>query len=243
MGPIPARTGQPTRGPILRPRRGAYPRSHGATKPKSIWLGGYLGLSPLARGNRTQEAWANAWGGPIPARTGQPDYEPLQQERIGAYPRSHGATQVAADLGLTLEGLSPLARGNLPASEMHLCPCGPIPARTGQPKAGAEQGAPWGAYPRSHGATPLKVDAAGLEQGLSPLARGNPKTKARRWCTAGPIPARTGQPAWPGGAAHSWRAYPRSHGATVSSLWGCKPPWGLSPLARGNLCATGLGLA
>ena len=32
-----------------------------------------------------------------------------------------------------------------------------------------------------------------------------------------------------------WRAYPRSHGATMSEVVKAMPPQGLSPLARGNL--------
>ena len=71
--------------------------------------------------------------------------------------------------------------------------------------------------------------------GLSPLARGNPKAPKSYPIAAGPIPARTGQPACFANSHCGQWAYPRSHGATLAiaaHLHFCK---GLSPLARGNL--------
>ena len=78
------------------------------------------GLSPLARGNRmgahrTRKDW-----GPIPARTGQPQIGAIAIGLRKAYPRSHGATYLVSLQGLWLQGLSPLARGNLeqPSTEL-----------------------------------------------------------------------------------------------------------------------------
>ncbi len=50
-GPIPARTGQPHISGRAASASGAYPRSHGATKPQGIRKKLQAGLSPLARGN------------------------------------------------------------------------------------------------------------------------------------------------------------------------------------------------
>ena len=53
-GPIPARTGQPPSRCRAESRKGAYPRSHGATGAHWHGGGGAGGLSPLARGNLLQ---------------------------------------------------------------------------------------------------------------------------------------------------------------------------------------------
>ncbi len=50
-GPIPARAGQPYTNLPEQLRERAYPRSRGATYVAELRKLGYLGLSPLARGN------------------------------------------------------------------------------------------------------------------------------------------------------------------------------------------------
>ena len=72
---------------------------------------------------------------------------------LKAYPRSHGATDMAPTVLMRKMGLSPLARGNRagPGSGVQLL--GPIPARTGQPGIWWPTAARSWAYPRSHGAT------------------------------------------------------------------------------------------
>ncbi len=50
-----------------------------------------------------------------------------------AYPRSHGATTIQVNGGGGMQGLSPLARGNLAPMQSEGVGSGPIPARTGQP--------------------------------------------------------------------------------------------------------------
>ena len=172
-GPIPARTGQPAKPPRPSGHRGAYPRSHGATVRPHHHRGCEQGLSPLARGNPAQTPRLFAPAGPIPARTGQPI--PNSPVGVGqrAYPRSHGATRIGALLHLAVEGLSPLARGNLNFKPVPDDAYGPIPARTGQPGVARYGAARYGAYPRSHGATGLGDVLGSGGQGLSPLARGN----------------------------------------------------------------------
>ena len=117
-------------------------------------------------------------------------------------------------------------------------PQGPIPARAGQPRGEAMDGAPCGAYPRSRGATRKNRLGARIGWGLSPLARGNRTGCAARVYRWGPIPARAGQPlaldffdGVPG-------AYPRSRGATPTMVTPITLSLGLSPLARGNRLAS-----
>ena len=54
------------------------------------------------------------------------------------------------------QGLSPLARGNLPLVANILFPIGPIPARAGEPFRLIEANGILGAYPRSRGGTSLR---------------------------------------------------------------------------------------
>jgi len=92
VGPIPARAGQPAAPSIMLTSGRAYPRSRGATILGFGTVVSFLGLSPLARGNRIGGAEEPDPVGPIPARAGQP----VGQVRAGAdgraYPRSRGAT-------------------------------------------------------------------------------------------------------------------------------------------------------
>ena len=171
--PIPARTGQPQQFCTQGSRTWAYPRSHGATwKCAACWRRA-RGLSPLARGNRGHRLGPPAWRGPIPARTGQPNLQSISASSNTAYPRSHGATAPLLPLSFPSPGLSPLARGNRALLFAWGSLPGPIPARTGQPRADRGMARPSKAYPRSHGATDAqRVDLSVLE-GLSPLARGN----------------------------------------------------------------------
>ena len=193
------------------------------------------GLSPLARGNRTDARWGFASRGPIPARAGQPVLQAGVGLKSGAYPRSRGATGHGAQELRPDLGLSPLARGNRKHKSDSAKRGGPIPARAGQPKATQTRRCAGGAYPRSRGATCLWPWGCPCCRGLSPLARGNPRERQQACSGSGPIPARTGQPTgWPIQSKVTG-AYPRSHGATKETA---HPRWmamGLSPLARGNL--------
>ena len=90
------------------------------------------------------------------------------------------------------------------------------------------------AYPRSRGATVEGEDTPRQMKGLSPLARGNHLGDHFFGLPQGPIPARAGQPWWPGRCSDGARAYPRSRGATVKTIRNNHQLRGLSPLARGN---------
>ena len=216
-----------------KPRR-AYPRSRGATCGADTQDNRIEGLSPLARGNRSPALHRRGAGGPIPARAGQP----VSRRRLlispRAYPRSRGATCGADTQDNRIEGLSPLARGNHRSAHRGQPSLGPIPARAGQPFFGRQQRGRFGAYPRSRGATTDAQNRRLWAMGLSPLARGNLDRYEALDRNTGPIPARAGQPASARARNPSRWAYPRSRGATVSSLDKAIQAQGLSPLARGN---------
>ena len=235
-GPIPARAGQPCRCPAGRGAPTAYPRSRGATHWISSGYVGEEGLSPLARGNRTNMQVKPFLLGPIPARAGQPAKPFWKMSSYWAYPRSRGATCGMNMLDIPDEGLSPLARGNRVGGAVQVVVGGPIPARAGQPPWRRAVW-PWpGAYPRSRGATGRGGRTAGAAVGLSPLARGNPGHDGQRGRRNGPIPARAGQPTVATMTSREIAAYPRSRGATVRRVSFSWLPMGLSPLARGNPC-------
>ncbi len=193
-GPIPARAGQPAVRLRCLARRGAYPRSRGATVVLEVWIDRNVGLSPLARGNRKYREIAMTSEGPIPARAGQPCGGWLLRWRLWAYPRSRGATTSPVISTCLCSGLSPLARGNRVALAQFKAVRGPIPARAGQPGGRRLGSRCSGAYPRSRGATWLSFAGFWLLRGLSPLARGNLKLLCNGRVLRGPIPARAGQP-------------------------------------------------
>ncbi len=233
-GPIPARAGQPTpsfRGPGS---AWAYPRSRGATGGAGVIGRDKMGLSPLARGNRTVGVLMRWPAGPIPARAGQPSASGAWRPSAWAYPRSRGATASAVFRAALFTGLSPLARGNLDVpGEVHAAQ-GPIPARAGQPARRADVFLQRRAYPRSRGATAGDREAVPVKRGLSPLARGNLPGLEQAGQDVRPIPARAGQPRARSRTSRPSRAYPRSRGATTYSPPPNSPAPGLSPLARGN---------
>ena len=71
---------------------------------------------------------------------------------------------------------------------------------------------------------------------LTSTARGNPDVEAAIYLDMGPIPVRTGEPAWDASLFWLDRAYPRSHGETPIINTSSVALGGLSPFARGNLC-------
>ena len=172
-GPIPARAGQPPWRATRKRPRAAYPRSRGATSGRSKLTARLKGLSPLARGNRAARQQPVFRDGPIPARAGQPRLSLFLPFAPGAYPRSRGATGPRGLPGLDVEGLSPLARGNLQKVVAAAAGVRPIPARAGQPVWRVGLVASVGAYPRSRGATFQAPRWYERIKGLSPLARGN----------------------------------------------------------------------
>ena len=193
-GPIPARAGKPEIAVSARDTCGAYPRSRGETPPLRHSLRCLCGLSPLARGNRVHVGAHAANRGPIPARAGKPTSPCSAPAHSGAYPRSRGETPSSDLIDSAVWGLSPLARGNPEGYEHGQPRHGPIPARAGKPNSGLLICAQLRAYPRSRGETGGCACQALGDQGLSPLARGNPWFSPSPSFRPGPIPARAGKP-------------------------------------------------
>ena len=131
-----------------------------------------MGLSPLARGNRTSLRCELSGRGPIPARAGEPPSRRMAGRLSSAYPRSRGGTVVHTGMGPVLTGLSPLARGNLDVDNVGVFLAGPIPASAGEPLSIFLFLFRGRAYPRSRGGTAVIGFVASMSVGLSPLARG-----------------------------------------------------------------------
>ena len=216
------------------PGLGGYPRSCGATltAEEETMLG--YGLSPLARGNHPRVGIPAAFAGPIPARAGQPVCGASSAPSYRAYPRSRGATARWRAQRTQQLGLSPLARGNRSKGGVSSMSTRPIPARAGQPPSRQGADGLCRAYPRSRGATSLRLTCNAKRWGLSPLARGNRRMAPTTYYPLGPIPARAGQPKWRCLRDHWAGAYPRSRGATLGDFERCVAWTGLSPLTRGN---------
>ena len=235
QGPIPARAGEPRLPlPCAQPR-GAYPRSRGGTFVRCCQRQSRRGLSPLARGNRCQAAQRAAGERPIPARAGEPSQKNTNVASTWAYPRSRGGTFGMSCQRRSHEGLSPLARGNLPPPPQLDAVVGPIPARAGEPRRQRPAPRMLKAYPRSRGGTWSSCCSIKGEKGLSPLARGNLNSRPLQHANHGPIPARAGEPPTRTSRRSDHRAYPRSRGGTTAATALRRPGSGLSPLARGNL--------
>ena len=150
-----------------------YPRSRGATPFRQPPPHRVRGLSPLARGNHSRALFFFAVKGSIPARAGQPSFAELAESAERVYPRSRGATGGRDRIDNSVQGLSPLARGNLCSHGLAAWQCGSIPARAGQPGSVAFCLTRCKVYPRSRGATSARIVTMFLVKGLSPLARGN----------------------------------------------------------------------
>jgi len=234
IGPIPARAGEPDSDRQRSTPAGAYPRSRGGTNTTQHQDSGRQGLSPLARGNRSQSDPGTTSSGPIPARAGEPLCLQSWRLHYGAYPRSRGGTTNGAFVQWDGDGLSPLARGNQLRSVLSDNSAGPIPARAGEPMQAPHRCRPSRAYPRSRGGTATISPSPLIVGGLSPLARGNQYRTQHRGLQRGPIPARAGEPSRPRPCSGGRRAYPRSRGGTSTAGTGHLADQGLSPLARGN---------
>ena len=153
MGPIPARAGEPSIQTPCWHSREAYPRSRGGTSACRLGWPAGSGLSPLARGNPQINPYRQASQGPIPARAGEPSGCAKASISCTAYPRSRWGTHSYEHYRDWVEGLSPLARGNLVDFFDFGLIHGPIPARAGDPHYLEIDNCLTRAYPRSRGGT------------------------------------------------------------------------------------------
>ena len=158
----------------------------------------WLGLSPLARGNRIVAQLAGLVPGPIPACAGEPIAYAILYPPSGAYPRLRGGTSLLPARSNAGGGLSPLARGNRGERKHGTASLRPIPACAGEPGLCLRHPDARWAYPRLRGGTTEILGVSWPSMGLSPLARGNPDAGLKNSLPDGPIPACAGEPptAW-----------------------------------------------
>ena len=133
------------------------------------------------------------------------------------------------------EGLSPLARGNLPDDGQHHRVGRSIPAGAGEPSLLALRVSGVAVYPRWRGGTRLLWCGWKSVTGLSPLARGNRTTPPPNRRQHRSIPAGAGEPGSSNQGNGANPVYPRWRGGTPPSALPEREKTGLSPLARGNL--------
>ena len=231
---IPARAGEPDELLLRVGERRDYPRSCGGTSSGTSPGRECVGLSPLVRGNRPPSPSRRGSSRTIPARAGEPRRASSISSASADYPRSCGGTVDDKVEGGSIEGLSPLVRGNHHHSAAAGRQVRTIPARAGEPTCAWGSPAGHGDYPRSCGGTRGCRSSHGRPQGLSPLVRGN-HLAARGPCAhAGTIPARAGEPARGSSAGDLEEDYPRSCGGTAAACRSRFHRRGLSPLVRGN---------
>ena len=121
MGSIPAGAGEPGVASIIGSIFWVYPRGRGGA-PDFSPLGGLAwGLSPRARGSQAGEGALNGCGGSIPAGAGEPSFPVPALPRSRVYPRGRGGAFFPAWKASKAEGLSPRARGSLPARHRRAC--------------------------------------------------------------------------------------------------------------------------
>ncbi len=150
-----------------------------------------------------------------------------------------GGTAFRREPGDLDSGLSPRARGNLESRSRTVNLHGSIPACAGEPAQPAKGRPQRRVYPRVRGGTCVASDAARVASGLSPRARGNPRTSVA--CAQGcrSIPACAGEPEPVRPRIGDGSVYPRVRGGTSVSCSCSVSSRGLSPRARGNLRRAG----
>ena len=212
--PIPAHAGEPWPSSMAAGRAGAYPRSRGGTCYPTLAEAMDSGLSPLTRGNPNHLFPISVCQGPIPAHAGEPAMWRIYLSRLRAYPRSRGGTVTRIQKMVAVPGLSPLTRGNRRAAKGHSHAVGPIPAHAGEPLDVDTPRIVKRAYPRSRGGTNVAQMMTKVQEGLSPLTRGNRGEDAIGSAQRGPIPAHAGEPNTAKRKIGEIGAYPRSRGGT-----------------------------
>ena len=232
--PTPARAGQPRAPPGASGLQSAYPRACGATTVDLADLPDDCGLPPRVRGNHGRARVRQDFGGPTPARAGQPGARHVHLPSRRAYPRACGATAAACAAAGEPGGLPPRVRGNHGDHVPAKLPLGPTPARAGQPGGALQHHAVPAAYPRACGATRQIRQTAFDGTGLPPRVRGNLDVLQHPRPDRGPTPARAGQPISASALSSVTPAYPRACGATRYQLRARLAEDGLPPRVRGN---------
>ena len=170
----------------------------------------------------------------IPAGAGEPLRSRPSPGSALVYPRWRGGTLPSRYNGVTMYGLSPLARGNPLRPGNRPRRGRSIPAGAGEPAPAATCMVGGRVYPRWRGGTRRRTETADETWGLSPLARGNHGVVPELSCGVGSIPAGAGEPHCTSPSHPGDKVYPRWRGGTASAAGTAVGVPGLSPLARGN---------
>ena len=153
---------------------------------------------------------------------------------MAVYPRACGGTRQPCHRRRGIRGLSPRVRGNHWAVPSATRFAGSIPARAGEPRAGAPPTPASPVYPRACGGTPRIRVGNGLCEGLSPRVRGNRHDARTRVMHIRSIPARAGEPPRSSRLTSGSPVYPRACGGTSWFTASTIRLSGLSPRVRGN---------
>ena len=240
QGSIPAHTGKPVR-PLRDPgRSGVYPRPHGEAVHGATGGVPKHGLSPPTRGSPLAETKDLARLGSIPAHTGKPSCSSQTEHSSGVYPRPHGEASFDVSRDFGPWGLSPPTRGSPVAPSTEHDMTRSIPAHTGKPGRTWRRRRLPAVYPRPHGEAGKLNMGRQAARGLSPPTRGSRCSLLFPPPIGRSIPAHTGKPARPTGAALLPRVYPRPHGEAGIRARNAERPPGLSPPTRGSQLGQGL---
>ena len=135
---------------------------------------------------------------------------------------------------VSLSGLSPRVRGNLPEMRTTRFASGSIPASAGEPQSEVGVVGVSGVYPRECGGTKIIGTLTVKPDGLSPRVRGNHVGISIGVWLGRSIPASAGEPTLALLRRFKGQVYPRECGGTRKTLLDCRPTGGLSPRVRGN---------
>ena len=236
---IPARAG-PTR-PGTRPasRWSDHPRSCGANHSPVERCSAMSGSSPLVRGQPTRANGSTRTPRIIPARAGPTPASRWSWRKPADHPRSCGANLRLTGNRSTLDGSSPLVRGQLHETYVILAETRIIPARAGPTPLMRPASMRSTDHPRSCGANLVVASPLLLVGGSSPLVRGQRRIQRHRRHPDRIIPARAG-PTYRLLCMKSFPTdHPRSCGANTKTIVPPDYVTGSSPLVRGQPPTTG----
>ena len=235
IGSSPLARGLPQKAPATRPRSRIIPARAGFTRRLPSRAAASRGSSPLARGLLHDEDGVGGGGGIIPARAGFTCSRRRAGRMIRDHPRSRGVYLPHATTPRGNVGSSPLARGLPSWRAARLSWRGIIPARAGFTVFARTPGSGRTDHPRSRGVYHLRLVAAQVDEGSSPLARGLRGAWGGRPAIVGIIPARAGFTRSPARSTASQQDHPRSRGVYPRCSPSAEVSCGSSPLARGLL--------
>ena len=171
----------------------AHPRSRGENACLTCILTQRAGSSPLTRGKRYPDRYADRTGGLIPAHAGKTPAARPRSYRWGAHPRSRGENSPSSPYRAASAGSSPLTRGKRGEGGMTMNGLRLIPAHAGKTDTGGVSTYGHGAHPRSRGENAAYVGDVPNDTGSSPLTRGKPEGPRGAHARVGLIPAHAGK--------------------------------------------------